>query len=143
MGAALVWFVVALLLVAGEVVSGDFFLLMLAGGAVGASVAGLVVGPVLQALVFAVVSVGLVVGVRPPLKRRLGIRPSDASGSAALVGQDATVLELTTAHGGQVKLAGEVWTARSLDESVVLEPGRTVKVMEIDGATAVVWDGPY
>ena len=43
------------------------------------------------------------------------------------------------AHQGQVKLAGEVWSARSYDETQVLEPGRWVTVMDISGATAVVW----
>jgi membrane protein implicated in regulation of membrane protease activity len=38
-----------------------------------------------------------------------------------------------------VKLSGEVWSARAYDETQVLEPGRSVTVMSIAGATAVVW----
>jgi membrane protein implicated in regulation of membrane protease activity len=52
------------------------------------------------------------------------------------------VLEEVAEHAGQIKLAGEVWTARPLDSSEVYPPGTTVTVMEIDGATAVVWRGP-
>lgn len=139
----LVWFVAAALLAAGETLAGDFFLLMLAGGALAAGGVSLLAGDayLLQAVVFAVVSIGLVVGARPTLRRRMGVGQIASTGTAALVGKQATVLELTSAHGGQVKLSGEVWTARSMDESVVLEPGRVVTVMEIDGATAVVWDG--
>ncbi len=139
----LVWFVAAALLAAGETLAGDFFLLMLAGGALAAGGVSLLSGDayLLQAVVFAVVSIGLVVGARPTLRRRMGVGQIASTGTAALVGKQATVLELTSAHGGQVKLAGEVWTARSMDETVVLEPGRVVTVFEIDGATAVVWDG--
>ena len=42
-------------------------------------------------------------------------------------------------HEGQVKLEGEVWTARPLNDDDVYEPGDNVTVMHIDGATAVVW----
>jgi membrane protein implicated in regulation of membrane protease activity len=37
-----------------------------------------------------------------------------------------------------VKLAGEIWSARSLDSERVHEPGATVRVIKIDGATALV-----
>ena len=49
------------------------------------------------------------------------------------------MLERVDAHDGRVKLAGEVWTARSYDEDQVLEPGQSVDVMEIRGATALVY----
>ena len=43
-----------------------------------------------------------------------------------------------TRDGGQVKIGGEVWTARAYDEDEVFEPGARVEVMKIDGATALV-----
>ena len=59
-----------------------------------------------------------------------------------MAGKQALVLEEVGAHAGQVKLDGDVWTARPLDVTEVYPPGTTVTVMEIDGATAVVWRGP-
>jgi membrane protein implicated in regulation of membrane protease activity len=44
-----------------------------------------------------------------------------------------------TAHAGRVKLSGEIWSARTFDENVIVEPGQKVGVAEIDGATAVVY----
>lgn len=142
--AALIWLVAGILLAAAEVATGDFFLLMLGGGALAAAgFAGVTDGPVwLDAIVFAVVSVGLVVGVRPPLLRRVRGAPGLLTNVDALLGQKATVLELVDHHGGQVKLSGEVWSARAYDETQVLEPGRTVIVLEINGATAVVSEEP-
>jgi membrane protein implicated in regulation of membrane protease activity len=55
-----------------------------------------------------------------------------------LVGGRATVLERVDASGGQVKIGGEVWSARAYDEDDAFEPGARVEVMKIDGATALV-----
>ena len=63
------------------------------------------------------------------------------AGTAALIGSHAVVLERVDVDGGQVKLAGEVWSARSFDDDEVLEPGARVQVMRIDGATALVSNG--
>jgi membrane protein implicated in regulation of membrane protease activity len=60
-------------------------------------------------------------------------------GSYALVGKKALVIEEVTGTRGLVKLSGEVWSARSLDEDQKIPPGTSVDVMEIDGATAIVY----
>jgi membrane protein implicated in regulation of membrane protease activity len=39
-----------------------------------------------------------------------------------------------------VRIDGEVWTARSLDEELVIEPGTSVQVVDIKGATALVME---
>lgn len=142
--AALIWLVAGVLLAAAEALTGDFFLLMLAGGALSAAgVSAVTDFPVwVDAIVFAVVSLGLLVGVRPMLLRRYANSPAIATGVEALPGKQALVLEEVGMHTGQVKLNGEVWTARPLDTTEVYAPGTTVTVMEIDGATAVVWRGP-
>lgn len=141
---AIIWLVAGLLLAAAEVATGDFFLLMLSGGALAtAGFAGVVDVPVwLDAVVFAVVSVGLVVGVRPPLLRKVRGGTAVPTNTAALLGKKATVLQRVDADGGQVKLDGEVWTARSHVDSEVFEPGRAVIVLQIDGATAVISEEP-
>ena len=129
-----------ILLAAAEALSGDFVLLMIAGGALGAAGVSVVAGDayVVQAAVFAAVSVLLVAGVRPALKRRALRGPYLETGTRALVGREAQVLERTDATVGQVKLAGEVWTARSASSADVFDPGQIVRVVHIDGATAVV-----
>ena len=66
--------------------------------------------------------------------------PQLRTGTAALIGKRAIVLErIANDEGvGCVRLAGEVWTARSYDEDAVIEPGTRVHVMDIRGATALV-----
>ncbi|MBQ0850061.1 MULTISPECIES: NfeD family protein [Streptomyces] len=112
---------------------------MLAVGAVaGAVTAGLGGGVVLQVVVFAAVSVALIAVVRPVAARHRAQRPQLATGIDALKGKQAVVLERVDGSGGRIKLAGEIWSARSLDASLTYEVGREVDVVEIEGATAIV-----
>lgn len=139
MEAWLVWGVVALLLAAGEVASAGLLLIMFAGGALAASVGAAVGLPVVaQAAIFALVSIGLIAFARPVAKRHLYQAPTQRSGTAALVGTQAVVTETVDGSGGRIKLAGEIWSARTFDEDARFEPGQKVSVFEIDGATAVV-----
>src|SRR5262249_58969760 len=91
----------------------------------------------LQVMVFAGTSVALATVARPVLKRRLHTVhvPTNVD---ALVGDRAIVISTVNAHGGKIKLRGELWSARTFDETEVLEPGQRVTVMNISGATAVV-----
>ncbi|MFE2582211.1 NfeD family protein [Streptomyces sp. NPDC059378] len=112
---------------------------MLAVGGVAAAVtAGLGFGVVIQVLVFAVVSVALIAVVRPIATRHRAQRPQLATGIDALKGKQALVLERVDGSGGRIKLAGEVWSARSLDAERAYEVGQEVDVVDIEGATAIV-----
>jgi membrane protein implicated in regulation of membrane protease activity len=112
---------------------------MFAVGAVGGAVtAGAGGGIVAQVIVFVVVSVALLVFVRP-IAYRNRQRPEQRSNVDALKGRQAVVLErVDDGSGGRIKLGGEVWSARSLEHGRVFDPGQQVDVVEIDGATAVV-----
>ncbi|TXS51152.1 NfeD family protein [Streptomyces sp. t39] len=112
---------------------------MFSAGAVAAAVVAAAGGGVVaQVLVFVVASVALIAVVRPIAARHRSQQPGFASGVDALKGRQATVVERVDSTGGRIKLAGEIWSARSFDESLVFDPGRQVDVVEIDGATAVV-----
>lgn len=144
MSTALIWLVSALGLAAAEALTGDMFLLMLGGGALAAAGASWLFGLPLWAdgAVFLVVSVLLLVLVRPALRRRWTAAGGLPEPARALEGKHALVLERISRHDGQVKLDGEIWTARPYNDDEVYEPGEQVTVMHIDGATAVVWKNP-
>jgi membrane protein implicated in regulation of membrane protease activity len=138
--AALIWLIAGVLLIAAEVLLGDFTLVLLGSAALAAAGVAAFDAPVpLQVVAFAVVAVGLVTVARPALRRRLHSGHQLKTNVAALEGARAIVVATVDAHGGRVKLNGEVWSARAYDETQVLEPGRSVTVMSIAGATAVVW----
>ncbi|MFD1659689.1 NfeD family protein [Streptomyces caeni] len=112
---------------------------MLAVGAVAAAAVDALGGDaVLQVVVFAVVSVALIAVVRPIAARHRSQRPRLATGIDALKGRQAVVLERVDGSGGRIKLAGEVWSARSLDTGRTYEVGEEVDVVDIEGATAIV-----
>jgi membrane protein implicated in regulation of membrane protease activity len=108
------------------------------GALAAAAVAGFGGDVVIQVLVFAVVSVALIAVVRPIAARHRSQRPQFATGVEALKGKQAVVLERVDSSGGRIKLAGEIWSARSLDTGRAFEVGEEVDVVEIEGATAII-----
>ena len=140
--AALIWFAGGVLLAAAEALSGDFVLLMIGGGAIAAGLAMFLGAPLwLATVVFPLAAVGLVFGPRPVLKRHLLSSPTVPTGIDALRGREATVIRAFGNDGGQVRLAGQIWTARPADENDTFRTGESVIVQDIDGATAVVRRG--
>ncbi len=134
-----IWLIVAVAFGAGEVLSLSFFLGPFAIGAlVAALVSALGAGLLLAAIVFLVVSVLMLLLLRPVARRHLRTPAALRTNTAALVGRTATVLEPVSGDAGCVKLEGEVWTARPFDDDHVIEAGRRVHVIEIRGATALV-----
>jgi membrane protein implicated in regulation of membrane protease activity len=137
------WVGLAVLLGALELFSLDLILLMLAGGAVLGMVAAIIGLPVVaQVLVALAGSVAALALVRPSVVKRLQGGPTLVLGHDALVGRQALVIERVTAHGGQIKVGGDIWTARPYDEDLVIEPGATVDIFQIKGATALVHQVP-
>ena len=92
-------------------------------------------------MIFTLASAASLLVLRPVAQRHLRTPARLRTGTAALVGERAVVLERVDRDGGQVKLAGEAWSARAFDEDEVIEPGERVQVMQIEGATALVSDG--
>lgn len=140
---AVLWIVLAAVLAVAELFSLTFVLLMFASGAVAAAVAASLDASVpVQALVFALVSV-LALGVARPVIRRHRQAESDSAqtpfGLAAIEGSTGLVLEPVSAEAGLVKIDGEMWTARAYDATQRMEPGERVRVIEVKGATAMVW----
>ena len=133
------WMIAAGGLAVGEIFTMGFFLGPISVAAVlAAVVAALGVGLPIQWIVFIAASLGSLVVLRPIARRHLRTPPRIRTGTAALVGGPATVVERVDANGGCVKIGGELWSARSYDEDETFEPGVRVAVMKIDGATALV-----
>ena len=139
MAVPLIWLIAALALAGAEALTGDMFLLMLGGGALAAAGSSLIVDDLwVHGAVFLVVSILLLVLVRPVLRRHFLAGNGLPEPAKALEGKSALVLDRVARHEGQVKLDGEIWTARPFNDDDVYEPGDHVTVVHIDGATAVV-----
>jgi membrane protein implicated in regulation of membrane protease activity len=136
------WLIFAAVLAAGEVATLGFFLGAVAVAALPAALVAAVGGGLaLQLFVFIIGSVASLAFIRPVARRHLHTPPSIRTGTAALIGARATVLQRVDAGGGgRVKIGGEEWTARPYDEDDVYEEGARVEVLKIEGATALVSD---
>ena len=138
------WLGLAIVLGVAEMFSLDLVLAMLALGALVGMIAALVGLPVVaQVLLAAGASVAALALVRPSMVRRMHSGPELTLGHGKLVGVRGVVTEtVSSLQTGRVRLAGEIWSAEPYDESLTLEPGEVVEVLEIRGATAYVHPVP-
>lgn len=141
MSAWVAWAIVAVLLAVGEIFTpGLFFLGPVALAAVAATVAAAVGGGVVaQVVVFGIgsfVAVGL---LRPIARAHLTMPHAIRTGTAALEGAKAVVLQRVDGHSGRVKIGGEEWSARSYVPDEEFDVGTEVEVAQIKGATALVY----
>jgi membrane protein implicated in regulation of membrane protease activity len=135
-----IWLILAAVLAAGEVAASFTFILgpVAIAALVPALFAALGAPIEAQIVAFIVASIGSLALVRPIARRHLRTPARIRTGTAALIGERALVLERVDADSGQVKIGGEVWTARPYDEDDVYEAGARVEVVKIQGATALV-----
>jgi membrane protein implicated in regulation of membrane protease activity len=132
------WLLAAVLLLLGELATNALVFLMPFGGAAVAAALAAAGAPWYGQLAgFVVVTLALIGFVRPVARRRQS-GPGLRTGAAALVGQQALVMIQVDEHRGQIRLDGQIWSARALDPDRIFEPGEAVHVAAIDGATAVV-----
>jgi membrane protein implicated in regulation of membrane protease activity len=134
------WLIAAGLFAIGEVASLDLVLLMFAGGALGGVAVALLGGAVaLQFAAFVAISFALLFLVRPIATKHLNQGPPmQELGVHAVVGKTARVTRAVDAHGGRIKLGADEWSARSQHDGEAFAIGETVRILEVDGATAVV-----
>lgn len=133
------WLGLAIALGVAELFSLDLVLLMLAVGAVVGMAVALAGLPFwVEAIAAVAAAVGMLAVVRPGLVRRFHGGPELTLGHAALVGKQGVVVDEVSAQSGQIRIGGELWTARPYVDTEVIEAGETVDIFEIKGATALV-----
>jgi membrane protein implicated in regulation of membrane protease activity len=142
MAAWLLWLIAAGLFAVGEIVSLDLVLLMFAGGALGGMAVALAGGATaLQLIAFIAVSGVLLALVRPLAQKHLTEgTPLQLDGVDTLIGRTAKVTREVDVSGGRIRMGADEWTARSQHSGESFGVGETVRILEVDGATAVVGD---
>jgi membrane protein implicated in regulation of membrane protease activity len=138
---AVFWVILAAVLGVAELLTGSLILVMLAAGAVAAAIVAGLDGPAaLQGIVFAAVSAAALFGLRPALQGLVHHNAeSTPMGLQAIEGSSGLVLERVDLDHGLIKIDGELWTARPYDATETFDKGERVRVIEIRGATALVW----
>jgi membrane protein implicated in regulation of membrane protease activity len=141
MPAWIIWAIAAVLLAVGEIFTpGLFFLGPVALAALAAMVVAALGGPIwMQIIVFGAGSFAAVGLLRPIARAHLKMPRAMRTGAAALEGAKAVVLQHVDGRGGRVKIGGEEWSARSYMPDEEFDVGTEVEVVQIQGATALVY----
>lgn len=136
----LIWLAIAAVLGTVEIITLAFAAgLMAVAAIVAAIVAGLGGNIEMQSLVFAVTSFGSLAAVLPLARRRVSTRRGYRSGVDALLARPAITVTQVDGRCGTVRIGGEIWSARTYDDTQVIAEGTRVSVLEIDGVTALVY----
>ena len=136
----IVWLIVAAVLGVAELLTTTLAFGLIAVAAVAAAVVGAFhLSFALQLVAFAVAAAAGLGVVRPIAIKHVKQPPALRTGAAALVGRSAIVLEEVTDHSGRVRIDGEEWSSRPYDDSLVIPVGTKVDVMQIKGATVLVY----
>jgi membrane protein implicated in regulation of membrane protease activity len=137
----IIWLIVAAVLGVAELLTMTFaFGLIAIAAVVAAAVGAFHIDLGIQLAAFVVAAAAGLGFVRPIAIRHIKQPPALRTGVAALVGRSAIVLEEVNDHSGRVRIDGEEWSSRPyLDESLVIPVGTKVDVMQIKGATALVY----
>lgn len=136
------WLIVMLVFIGLEMLSLDLWFATLGVGAIGGVVAGLVNADFwVQLLVFGVLTLILMVFLRPIAIKHLHKPSATRTNVDALMGAQALVVETVTSQSGTAKIGGETWTART-PEGVTIPSGAQAWVAGINGATAVLSPAP-
>ena len=139
---SVLWLAAGVVLLLAEIFTLTVVLGMVGVGALAAALVAVLDGPVwLQAGAFVVTSTGLLVFAREPVQKMLN--KGDAGGTRtdarALTGSSALVVQRVSDDSGQVRLSGELWRARPYAGTGPVEPGATVHVAAVEGATVLVY----
>jgi membrane protein implicated in regulation of membrane protease activity len=136
----IVWLIVAAVLGVLELMTTTLALGIIAVAAVvGAAAGAFHLDLPIQVAAFVVASAAGLAFVRPIAIRHIKQPPLLRTGSAALVGRAAIVTEEVTGYSGRIKVGGEEWTSRAYDDTLVIPVGHKVDIMQIEGATALVY----
>jgi membrane protein implicated in regulation of membrane protease activity len=136
----IIWLIIAALLGTVEIATTTLAFGLVGGAALIAAGAGFLGGnAAVQFGAFVVASAAGLGMARPFAMRHLRHPPLLRTGTAALVGRTGYVLEEVSDHGGRVRIGGEEWSARPYDETLVIPAGTKVDVLQIEGASALVY----
>jgi len=140
MGTWIIWLIVAAVLGTIEILTTTLAFGLVGIAALIAAGTGFLGGPAVVQFGAFILASGLGLGIaRPFAMRHIRHPPLLRTGTAALVGRTGYVLEEVGPHSGRVRIGGEEWSARSYDETLVIPAGTKVDVLQIEGASALVY----
>ncbi len=134
------WLIILIVCLVAEAATTQLITIWFAAGCIGALLAvTLGFGTTVQFAVFLIASFAMLLVLRPLLRGALRTR-QDKTNADRILDQTAIVIEtIDNQHGtGQIRLMGQIWTARNIEKDVMIPEGETVVVRDISGVKAMV-----
>lgn len=134
----MVWLILGVIFIIGEILTPTFFLFWFGIGAFVASAISIAFGTLVQVASFIIVS-GLLVILTRPLTKKLTKEQPRKIHIDEIIGKIGSVIETINNEQGKglVKINGDMWRAYSNDDSIIQE-GEKVKILKVEGAHVIV-----
>ena len=137
---SITWLVLLVIFLAVELATMGLTTIWFAGGALAAFLVSLAGGSLtLQVVVFIAAAVILLIFTRPFAVKYIN-QNRVKTNADSLIGETAVVTEAidNLAGAGQVRVNGQIWTARSSEEDREIPEGTRVRILEISGVNLMV-----
>ena len=137
---SITWLVLLVIFLAVELATMGLTTLWFAGGALAAFLVSLAGGSLtLQVVVFIAAAVILLIFTRPFAVKYIN-QNRVKTNADSLIGETTVVTEAidNLAGAGQVRVNGQIWTARSSEEDREIPEGTRVRILEISGVKLMV-----
>lgn len=134
------WLIAAGIFFIAEMITVGFLVFWLGVAALLAMIVSFFTDSILiQAIVFAIASILLIIFTKPLVKKYVKIEKETPMNAYSIIGKKAVVIEeIDSSLGtGQINLSGDIWSAESTNEEKIPK-GTKVKVISIEGVKAVV-----
>lgn len=136
----LFWIVLLIVFVLGELATIGLTCIWFAAGALAALVMAMAgVNPVVQFLVFLVVSILLLVATRPWARKYVNAK-MQRTNADSLIGENIRISERVSNmdQTGMAVVHGQEWTVRTRNDNEIIEPGEEAKILAISGVKLIV-----
>lgn len=135
----IIWLVLMIVFLACEALTVGLVSIWFSGGALVAVILSLFeVAPLIQIIVFFVVSIGLLVSTRKIFVEKLNTGKENTNVDALIGETGQVVAPINPMEIGQVKLKGQIWSAIADDQLLTIEEGSYVTVKAIEGVKLIV-----
>ncbi|MGB8453214.1 MAG: NfeD family protein [Anaerocolumna sp.] len=134
------WLIALAVFLVIEIITLGLTTIWFAGGALIAFLLSLIVDSlILECVVFLIVSFVLLFFTRPVAQKYFN-KQRIKTNYESLIGRDGKVIEKIDNfnNSGQVVVNGQEWTARSLNEQDIIEPGKRVVIRNVSGVKLIV-----
>lgn len=137
---SLIWLIITVALSVAEIFTMGLVTIWFAAGAAVAFVLALIGAPLpVQIAAFLVVSIVILVLVRPIASRHFNNRLKKTNIDAYVGRKLIAKTDIDNLHGtGKVDMDGSTWIAVSSMDNIIIRQGETVKVVEVRGAKLIV-----